>query len=129
MISATAKVALTQERMIVSSEDFIVKKKSASYPSDLSDAEFARIESLIPAPKTGGRPRTTDMRGLLNALAHLERTGCSWRALPETFPPWKTVYRISREWWKSGLLRQVSELLWGTDSLEGVFTRVERRRR
>jgi putative transposase len=65
----------------------------------LSDDQFRLLEPFIPPPKPGGRPRTTDMRRLLDALFFLVRTGCQWRHLPPppAFPPWPTVYRYLRE--------------------------------
>src|SRR4051812_5101424 len=60
----------------------------------LSDEQYALPEPLIPPAKPGGRPRTTDMRRLLDGLFYLVRTGCQWRHLPPSpaFPPWRTVY-------------------------------------
>ncbi len=49
------------------------------YPSDMTDAEWALLEPLIPAAKHGGRPRKTDMRAAINAILYLLRTGCPWR--------------------------------------------------
>ena len=59
----------------------------------LSDDQFRVLEPLIPPPKPGGRPRTTDMRRLLDGLFYVVRTGCQWRHLPPppAFPPWRTV--------------------------------------
>ena len=62
-----------------------------SYPSDLNDQEWARIERLIPAAKTGGRKRTTEMREVLNAIFYVLKTGCQWEMLPHDFPPKGTV--------------------------------------
>jgi hypothetical protein len=56
----------------------------------LSDDRYCLIEPFIPPPKPGGRPRTTDMRLMLDGLFHVARTGCQWRHLspPPAFPPW-----------------------------------------
>ena len=64
----------------------------------LSDDQFRVLAPLIPPPKPGGRPRTTDMRQLLDGLFYLVRTGCQWRHLPPppAFPPWRTVYGYMR---------------------------------
>src|SRR4051794_39590715 len=53
---------------------------------------------MIPPAKPGGRPRTTDMRRMLDGLFYLVRTGCQWRHLPPppAFPPWRTVYGYMR---------------------------------
>src|SRR5215211_3296713 len=60
----------------------------------LTDDQFRLLEPLIPPAKPGGRPRTTDIRNLLDGLFYLVRTGCQWRHLPPppAFPPWRTVY-------------------------------------
>ena len=72
------------------------------YPSDLTDAQWALLQPLLPAARPGGRPRKTDMREVLNALFYLNREGCTWRALPHDFPPWKTVYNYFQAWRDDG---------------------------
>ncbi|PWC48088.1 hypothetical protein TSA6c_16735 [Azospirillum sp. TSA6c] len=70
----------------------------------LSDDQYRLIEPLIPPPKPGGRPRTTDMRHLLDGLFYVVRTGCQWRHLPPpAFPPWQTVYRYFRAFLEAGV--------------------------
>ena len=69
-----------------------------SYISDLTDAEWALLEPLIPPARRGGRPRTTDMREAVNALLYLLRTGCQWIQLPRDFPPKSTVHGYFRQW-------------------------------
>jgi putative transposase len=76
--------------------------KRERYPSDLTDAQWAILEPWIPPPRPGGRPRKTDMREVLNAIFYLNREGCSWRALPHDFPPWKTVYNYFEDWKRDG---------------------------
>jgi transposase len=74
------------------------------YPSDMTDAEWALLEPLIPPAKPGGRPRETDMREAINAILYLLRTGCPWRYLPrDGFPPRSTVYNIFRNFQKDGV--------------------------
>src|SRR4028118_2425856 len=70
----------------------------ASYPSDLTDDEYAHVEPLLPAPAARGRPRQRAWRELLDAVFYLVRTGCQWRALPREFPPWKTVFHYFQAW-------------------------------
>ncbi|HJU18281.1 MAG TPA: transposase [Stellaceae bacterium] len=48
----------------------------------MTDDQFRLLEPLIPPARPGGRPRTTDMRNLLDGLFSLVRTGCRWRHLP-----------------------------------------------
>jgi len=76
------------------------------YPSDLTDAQWAVLEPMIPQPKPGGRPRKTNMRQVVNAIFYLNREGCTWRALPHDFPPWKTVYNYFEDWKRDGTWEQ-----------------------
>jgi len=85
------------------------RREGASYPSDLLDTEWARLEPLIPPARPGGRPRKTDMRAAMNAILYLLRTGCPWRYLPrDSFPPRSTVYNIFRKFQRDG----VWETIW-----------------
>lgn len=73
-----------------------------AYPTDLSDVEWALLAPLLPAARPGGRPRSTDLREVLNALRYWLRSGEAWRLLPHDLPPWKTVYHYWRSWRLSG---------------------------
>jgi putative transposase len=77
------------------------------YPSDLTDAQWKEIERLIPPPKPGGRPRTVNMREVINAILYFLRTGCQWRYLPHAFPKWKTVYHYFWSWGKDDTWEQM----------------------
>jgi putative transposase len=72
------------------------------FPSDLTDQEWAILEPVIPPVKEGERPRTTEMRDVLNARFSVDRTGCQWRALPHDVPPWSTVWSSVRTWRDNG---------------------------
>jgi putative transposase len=71
----------------------------------LSEDQYRLLEPLIPPAKPGGRPRTTDMRRLLDGLFYVLRTGCQWRHLPPppAFPPWPTVYGYFRAFLRAGV--------------------------
>ena len=56
------------------------------YETDLTDAAWELVKPLLPAARHGGRPRTTDVRAVVNAIFYLLRTGCQWRLLPHQFP-------------------------------------------
>jgi putative transposase len=73
-----------------------------SYDTDLTDGQWQILESLIPAAKPGGRPRSTDLREVLNAIFYLLRAGCAWRLLPHDFPRWQTIYTYFRNWEADG---------------------------
>lgn len=81
------------------------------YPTDLSDAEWQRIEPYLPAPKPGGRPRVHPLREILNAIFYIVRSGCTWRMLPHDLPPWKTVYHYFRLWRKDGTWERINSAL------------------
>ena len=82
-----------------------------SYPSDLTDEQWQRIEPLLPAAKLGGRPREVDMRQVINAILYLNRTGCQWRALPHDFPPWGTVADYFYQFRNSGTWQTIHDAL------------------
>jgi len=46
-----------------------------SYPSDLTDEQWTLIKPLIPKPRPGGRPRSVDMRQVVNAILYINRSG------------------------------------------------------
>ena len=81
------------------------------YPSDLRDEEWAVIAPVFPPPRPGGRPRTTDLRAVVNALFYVATSGCQWRMLPKDFPPRSTVQRYFYEWRDSGLWQSINHLL------------------
>jgi putative transposase len=81
------------------------------YPSDLSDTEWRIISRLLPASKPGGRPRTTDLRAVVNAIFYILRSGCSWRMLPCDFPAYSTVYMYFKQWRDDGTLERVHDHL------------------
>ena len=85
--------------------------KQRTYPSDLNDKQWERIEHLIPPPKSGGRPRDVDMREVLNGIMYLLRSGCSWRMLPHSFPPWSTVHTYYREYRRNGVWHKIHDAL------------------
>ena len=81
------------------------------YPSDLTDAQWAILEPLIPPAKPGGRPREVDMREIINGLLSILRTGAGWRHLPHDFPPHQTVYEYDNAWRKDGTWERMHSAL------------------
>jgi transposase len=77
----------------------------------LSDAEFARLSPMLPPAKPGGRPRTTELRGVLDGLFHILRTGRQWRHLPAAYPPWQTVYGYWRAFITIGVWDEMLHVL------------------
>lgn len=83
----------------------------SSYPTDVTDEQWAIIEPLLPAAKPGGRRRTVNLREVVNAIFYLSRTGCSWRLIPHDFPPWGTVHYYYRQWRLDGTWQKVHDHL------------------
>src|SRR5258705_9719230 len=82
-----------------------------SYPSDLTDEEWAILRAYIPSPKAGGRPAKHARREIVNGIAYVLRAGGSWRMLPHDVPPWKTVYDYFRQWRDAGLWEHINSVL------------------
>jgi transposase len=90
------------------------------YASDLTDREWAVIEPFLPPPRRIGRPRSTDLREVVNAVLYMAATGCQWRMLPKDLPPHSTVQRYFYDWRDSGLWRTISNsLVMAARELEG----------
>jgi transposase len=84
--------------------------RTNTYPSDVTDEQWALVQSLIPV-YPGGRPRKTDVRDVLDAVLYLLRAGCQWRYLPKDFPPRSTVWRYFDEWRHNGTLEAIHDKL------------------
>jgi putative transposase len=72
----------------------------ASYSTDVSEAAWALIQPHLPQAKTRGRPRSTDLRRVVNAIFYLLRTGCQWRLLPRCFRLGARSITISASGWE-----------------------------
>jgi putative transposase len=72
--------------------------KRKLYPSDLPDAQWARLKPLLATLPGRGAPRRVNLREIINALLYIGRTGCQWRMLPHDLPPWQTVYYYFKHW-------------------------------
>src|SRR5262245_9585843 len=81
------------------------------YPCDLTDAAWALLAPLLPAPARRGRPRSWPLRLLVNALCYILRTGRAWRYLPREYPPWQTTSTTWRQWRLRGVWQCVHEAL------------------
>jgi putative transposase len=84
--------------------------RTQSYPSDISDEQWSLLEPHIPV-YPGGRPRTTNLRDVVDAILYLLRTGCQWRYLPKNFPPKSTVWRYFDEWRHNGTFDRIHDPL------------------
>ncbi len=81
------------------------------YPSDLREAEWAILEPLVPAPKSGGRPARHSRREIVNGILSVVRGGNQWRAMPHDLPPWQTVDFSFRRWRNDGTWETIHSAL------------------
>jgi len=87
------------------------RREGLRYSSDMTEAEWLVIEPLLPALARRGRPRTTDLRSVLNGILYLSMSGSQWRLLPKDFPPVSTVQRYFYRWRDDGTWDQINHLL------------------
>jgi putative transposase len=82
------------------------------YPSDLTDDQWAALASLVERPRRAdgrGRPRSVELREVVNAVLYVLHEGCRWRALPHDFPAWETVYWYFAKWTDDGTLVRIQD--------------------
>jgi putative transposase len=87
------------------------RRDGAGYPSDMRDDEWGLIAPMFPAARRGGRPRTTCLRKVMDAIMYIASSGGAWRMLPKCFPPVSTVRGYFYAWRDSGLLATINHLL------------------
>jgi putative transposase len=86
------------------------------YPSDLTDEQWIVIEPIV-TYKTdeelykGGRPRTVDLRAIVNALLYMDRTGIQWLSFPSDFPPSGTIRYYFDKWTWDGTWEAITTAL------------------
>ncbi len=100
------------------------RRDAVRYPSDLTGREWELIAPLLPLAKRGGRPRTTDLRAVTDAILYIASSGCQsspgrafekmperGRMLPKDFPPVSTVQGYFYAWRDTGLWQSINHLL------------------
>src|SRR5437016_10858822 len=85
--------------------------KPKRYPSDLTRTQWKRLKRMLPPAKPGGRPRSVDLREVLNGILYHVRGGASWRMLPHDLPPWGTVHYYYRRFRRDGTWREINAML------------------
>lgn len=81
------------------------------YPTDITDKQWRVLAPLIPTSIAGGRPRTVNIREIINAIFYILSSGGAWRLMPHDLPPWPTVYYYERCWRIAGLWQQMNQTL------------------
>ncbi|WP_373088560.1 IS5 family transposase [Sneathiella sp.] len=95
-------------------------RRTSGYASSVTDAEWKKLEPLMPLTHKRGRPRKTGLRDVIDGIFYLLQSGCQWDMLPKDFPPWQTVYGYFREWMRTGLWEGIHDALYrAVRTLEG----------
>jgi putative transposase len=81
------------------------------YTTDLTDAQWDILEPMIPPEKLGGRPRSVNMREVINAILYLNRAGCQWDMLPHDLLSKSTVYEYFAQWRNDGTWQRMLDAL------------------
>jgi transposase len=90
--------------------------------ADLTDAQWAVLEPLLPAGRKPGRPPKWTKRQLINGIRWRVRAGAPWRDVPPQYGPWQTVYGLFRRWQRAGTWRQVLTGLQARADAAGLIT-------
>jgi len=85
--------------------------KPKRYPSDLTRTQWKRLKRMLAPAKPGGRPRSVDLREVLNGILYIVRGGCAWRMMPTDLPPWSTCYDYFYKWRNDGTWRRLHDAL------------------
>ena len=85
--------------------------QNQTYPTDLTDHQWQCIMPLIPPAKALGRPRSVEMRQVINAMLYIVATGVQWRMVPKDYPRWQTVYHYFRRWRDDGTWQRIHDTL------------------
>ncbi len=91
-----------------SAEGCLCRDRVPSYPSDLSDEQWAVLEPQARAVmrelvRAQGRPMVHDLRAMCDGIGYVTRNGIEWRAMPVDLPPWDSVFAFYRRWNQRGL--------------------------
>jgi putative transposase len=83
-----------------------------SYATSLTDAEWNLVADVFESTRDGrGKPAHYSRRSVVDACCYVVRTGCAWRLLPKSFPPWNAVYKVFRRWSAQGYFEQMHDRL------------------
>lgn len=90
---------------------------SLVYDSDLTDAQWARLEPLLPQHDGWGHKQEIPLRSIVNACLYVLRTGCQWRMLPREYPKWQISYYHFAKWRRTHVWQDVLSVLREQDRL------------
>lgn len=87
------------------------RRDGLRYASNLTDDEWSLIDPFLPEPARLGRPRSVDLRVIVNAIMYMATTGCQWRQIPREFPPFTTIQGYFYRWSRDGTLERINHAL------------------
>jgi transposase len=79
--------------------------------ADLTDAQWVRLQPLLPRGKKAGRPPKWTKRQLIDGIRWRTRVGSPWRDVPDRYGHWKTVYGLFRRWQRAGVWAVILKML------------------
>src|ERR1700750_1606837 len=86
----------------------------------LSDAEWKRIEPLLPRGRKGAH--RVDDRRVISGIVYMLRCGARWRDCPAVYGPYTTVYNRFNRWSRQGVWGEIFYALTGTrDVVSGAI--------
>ncbi|WP_416905577.1 IS5 family transposase [Micromonospora echinospora] len=89
---------------------------------DLTDAQWAVLEPLLPAPKRPGRPSLWSRRQLIDGIRWRVRVGAPWRDVPPRYGSWSAVYALFRRWQRDGTWQRILTVLQALADAAGQIT-------
>ena len=96
----------------------------------LSDAEWAKIEPLLPRGRKGAH--RVDDRRVISGIVHMLKIGARWRDCPPEYGPYTTIYNRFHRWSRQGVWFEIFEALtgytgvWGSVSIDSTSIKVHR---
>jgi transposase len=89
---------------------------------DLTNEQWAKLETLPPKGKKPGRPPKHSKRQLIDGIRFRVRTSVPWRDLPARYGPWETVYGLFHRWQRDGTWKRVLAGLQAQADAGGLIT-------
>jgi transposase len=89
-------------------------KPRKSYPSDISDDEWALAAPYLTLMRPDAPQRVHELRDVFDAVRWLAHAGAPWRYLPGDFPPWEAVYQQTQRWLAAGCFEAMAHDLRAT---------------
>jgi len=78
---------------------------------DLTDAQWEKVAPIVSRPPKQRSGRIPAERAIINAIRWIQRTGASWEAMPDRYPPRSTCQTHFLAWKLDGTWAKVSRVL------------------